>query len=84
MVIISDFWCYSCGGYVIAIFSHIAMTIFLTIIILLTFFTVYFKQVFTKKNIAYLLIASALILLFTAAFWMPLLEMKLVRDLQDL
>ena len=65
------------GGYVLAIYTHLAMTIYFTLIILLTFFTVYFKQIFNKKNILYLLLASILILLLTASFWLPMLEIKI-------
>ena len=65
------------GGYTLAIYSHLAMTIYFTLMILVTFFIVYFKQIFTKKNILYLVLASGLILLLTASFWMPMLEIKL-------
>lgn len=65
------------GGYTLAIYSHLAMTIYFTLMLLVTFFVVYFKQLFTKKNILYLLQASALILLLTSSFWMPMLEIKL-------
>ena len=65
------------GGYTLAIYSHLAMTIYFTLMILVTFFFFYFKQIFTKKNIVYLLKASGLILLLTSSFWMPLLEIKL-------
>ncbi len=66
------------GGYTLAIYSHLAMTIYFTLMLLVTFFVVYFKQIFTKKNIVYLIKASGLILLLTASFWMPLLEIKLM------
>lgn len=69
-------WCFV-GGYVLAIYSHLAMTIYFTLMILVTFFLVYFKQIFTKKNIIHLLLGSGLILLLTASFWMPMLEIKL-------
>lgn len=65
------------GGYTIAIYSHLAMTIYFTLILLVTFFVVYAKQIFTKKNILYLILASVLTLLLTASFWMPMLEIKL-------
>lgn len=65
------------GGYTLAIYSHLAMTIYFTLMLLVTFFVVYFKQIFTKKNILYLVLASGLILLLTASFWMPMLEIKL-------
>ena len=64
-------------GYTLALYSHLAMTIYFTLMILVTFFIVYFKQIFTKKNILYLTFASILVLLLTASFWMPMLEMKL-------
>ncbi len=65
------------GGYTIAIYSHLAMTIYFTLMLLVTFFIIYFKQIFTKKHILYLLLASGLTLLLTASFWMPMLEIKL-------
>lgn len=65
------------GGYTLAIYSHLAMTIYFTLMLLVTFFVVYFKQIFTKKNILYLLLASGVTLLLTASFWMPMLEIKL-------
>ena len=83
-MIIENFYSFLYGGYVLAIYSHIAMTIYFTLMILVTFFIIYFKQIFTKRNILYLLLGSSLILLLTAAFWMPLMEMKLVRKLQNI
>ena len=65
------------GGYTLAIYSHLAMTIYFTLMLLVTFFIVYYKQIFTKKNILYLALASGLTLLLTASFWMPMLEIKL-------
>lgn len=64
-------------GYTLAIYSHMAMSIYFTLIILLTFFTVYFKKIFNKKNILFLMLASLLILLLTSSFWLPLLEIKI-------
>lgn len=64
-------------GYTIAIYSHIAMSVYFTFIILITFFPIYFKEIFTKKNMLYLLLASVLILLLTASFWVVLLEIKI-------
>lgn len=66
------------GGYTLAIYSHIAMTMYFTLMILVTFFIVYFKEIFTKKHILYLSLASVCILLLTASFWMPMLEIKLL------
>ena len=64
-------------GYTFIIYSHIAMSIYFTIIIIFSFFIIYLKKIFTKEKIKYLLIASILILLLTASFWLPLLEIKL-------
>lgn len=71
------FFLYFVGGYTLAIYSHLAMTIYFTIILIVSFFTIYFKEMFTKKNILYLVSASVLILLLTASFWLPMLEIKL-------
>ncbi len=68
------------GGYTLAIFSHIAMSIYFTFLVLLTFFTVYYKKIFTKKNIILLCKAAVFILLLTASFWLPLLDLKLNGD----
>ena len=66
------------GGYTLAIYSHIAMTVYFTLMLLVTFFIVYLKEIFTKKHILYLSLASVCILLLTASFWMPMLEIKLL------
>lgn len=66
------------GGYTLAIYSHIAMTVYFTLMLLVTFFIVYFKEIFTKKHILYLSLASVCILLLTASFWMPMLEIKIL------
>lgn len=71
------FFIYFIVGYTLSIYSHLAMSIYFTLIILVTFFVIYFKEIFTKKNIIYLICASVLILLLTSSFWMPLLEIKL-------
>lgn len=71
------FFLYFVGGYTLAIYSHLAMTIYFTLILIVSFFTIYFKEMFTKKNILYLVSASVIILLLTASFWLPMLEIKL-------
>ncbi len=71
------FFIYFVGGYTLAIYSHLAMTIYFTLMLIVTFFVIYFKQIFTKKHIRYLLLASVTILLLTASFWMPMLEIKI-------
>ena len=74
------FYIYFTLGYVIALYSHLSLSIYLTLILLLTFFPIYFKEIFKKKSIIYLIISSISILLFTAPFWLPLLEIKLSTD----
>lgn len=56
------------------------MTVYFTLMILVTFFVIYFKEIVTKKNILYLILASILILLLTVAFWGPLLEFKICGE----
>lgn len=67
-------------GYTIAIYSHMAVSIYLTLILLITFFPIYFKKIFKKKSIFYLIISSISILMLTAPFWLTLLEMKSNTD----
>lgn len=67
-------------GYTISIYSHLAMSIYFTLMILVTFFIINIKKICTKKNILYLVFAGILILLLTASFWMPLMEIKLKGD----
>lgn len=64
-------------GYTLAIYSHLAMSIYLTLMLIFTFFIIYFKKIFTKKNILYLCLASLTVLLLTSPFWVPLLEHKI-------
>ncbi len=72
----SKFYLYFVLGYTLAIFSHLAMSIYFTIMLLLTFFPLYRKTILTKQNIKKLLWASVLILLITSPFWLTLLEIK--------
>ncbi len=65
------------SGYTLAIYSHMAMSIYFTFLLLITFFLIYFKKIFTKQNVWTLCKACILILLFTASFWVPLMENKL-------
>lgn len=73
----TKFMFYFTLGYTIAVYSHLAMAIYFTLMILVTFFIIYFKKIFTKKNILYLLSSALLILALTCPFWAPLLEIKL-------
>lgn len=64
-------------GYTLMIYSHLAMSIYFTLIILVAFFLIYFRKIFTWKKIAYLLSASVVILCLTSPFWVGLLEHKI-------
>ncbi len=64
-------------GYTLSIFSHLAMTIYGTILLLVTFFPIYYRKIFTKKHILYLFFSTVIVLLLTSTFWIPLLEHKL-------
>jgi len=74
---VKEFYACFVFGYVLLIYSHLAMAIYFTLMIVATFFLIYFKKIFTKKNIGRFFIASIFILGFTAPFWLPLLEIKL-------
>lgn len=65
------------GGYILLVYSHLAMSIYLTLILLVTYFPIYIKKIWNKKSIGYLCISAFFILFSTCAFWGPLLEMKL-------
>ncbi len=71
------FYFYFTLGYVLAIYSHLAMTIYFTLMVAVVFLLTSFKKIFTKKNVCYFLLSAASILMLTAPFWLPLLEMKM-------
>lgn len=75
-----NFYIYFTLGYTISIYSHMAVSIYLTLILLSTFFIVYLKEIFNKKSILWLIVSSVSILCFTAPFWLTLLEVKLSTD----
>lgn len=70
------FFIFFTSGYVLGMYSHLVSMVYFTIL-LIPFFIVYFKQIFTKKNILYLLMSSLLILCLTSPFITTLLEHKI-------
>lgn len=72
-----NFYVYFTLGYTISIYSHMAMSIYFTLILLSTFFVVYMKQVLKKRAIMYLLLSCFSVLCLTSPFWLRMLEMKL-------
>lgn len=66
-------------GYVGMIHSHLVLTMYLTIIIILTFLC-FPKKVFKKDKIQKLLISSSLILLISSTYLVPLIEHKLLGN----
>lgn len=65
------------AGYAGAILSHLVLSVYLTIFVIL-FLLFNYKIVFTKKNIISFCIAAIMILLFTSPFIIPLLEHKIL------
>lgn len=70
------YWLFT-AGYVLSIFSHMAMSIYLTIMLLITFFIIYRKQIFKRDRLLALCISGAMILLITAPFTVQMAEHKL-------
>lgn len=72
----AKFFLYFILGYTISIYSHLAMTIYFTFLLIGTFFIIYFKRIFTKRNLFYLFLASIIILSLTSPFWLTLWDIK--------
>lgn len=64
-------------GYIMLIYSHLAMSIYFTLILLLSFFLIYYQKIFTLKNLKYFIISSVIILCFTSPFWISILDHKM-------
>ena len=62
-------------GYVGIINSHLVLSVYFTVFILI-YLALNIKKVFTKQNFIALLLASVLILIITAPFTVPILEHK--------
>ena len=67
------FYLYFVLGYVLAINSHLVMSVYLTIILGI-YLLVHRKKVFERKNLISFIIASIFIILLTLNFTVPLLE----------
>ena len=59
-------------GYVLSIFSHLTMTVYVTIFLAL-WLLIDCKRLFKGKNVLYLAIATAVVLLITASYYVPML-----------
>lgn len=70
------FYIYFIIGYTGLILSHLVMTVYVTIFILIIFLF-HIKKIFKWTYIKSLIISSIVILLLTSFFWMPMLEHKL-------
>ena len=66
-------------GYVLAINSHLVLSVWLTIYILI-YLLFNIKKVFEKKNIKSFIIASIFILLLTLPFTIPLIEHTIIKE----
>lgn len=70
------FFIYFTIGYILLLYSHLAMAIFFTIILLVSFVPIYYKKLFTRQNILLVAISSIIILSFTSPFWISILDHK--------
>ncbi len=59
-------------GYVLAIFSHMTMTVYLTLFMAI-WLLVDGRRTFQKKNLLYLGLATVVVLLITASYYVPML-----------
>lgn len=62
-----------CIGYIGAMYSHLVMSVYFSILIVF-FMLVNYKSWWNKKSITSIIIASITILVMTAPFWVPMLE----------
>ncbi len=58
-------------GYTLSIFSHLTMTVYVTIFLAI-WLLMDCKRVFKGKNVLYLAIAAAVVLLITASYYLPM------------
>lgn len=66
-------------GYSLFIYSHLVLSVYLTIL-LIPFLLVFYRKFFTKKVMTRLVIASGLVLLVTSNFWVPLVSHHLLEN----
>ncbi len=71
------FFSYFTIGYIILLYSHLAMAIYFTLILIVSFVPIYYKKLFSFKNIKYFGLSSMIILCFTSPFWISILEHKI-------
>ena len=73
---IKKFYIYFVIGYVGLMYSHLVMSVYFTLF-LLVFLLFYIKDIFNKKNFGHLCLAALMILVFTSTFTVPMIEHKL-------
>lgn len=71
------FFIYFTIGYIILLYSHLAMAIYFTLILLLSFILIHFKKIFSWKKVGYIALSSIIILSFTSPFWLSILDHKI-------
>lgn len=71
------FYLYFILGYVISCYSHVAMTIYFTLMFIIPFVIIYRKKVFHKEFLLNILYASLIILVLIFPFIYSLLKMKM-------
>ena len=67
------FYLYFVLGYVGMMYSHLVMSVWFTIILII-FLLLFIKDIFKKQNLISLINAAVLILIFTSPFTVPLIE----------
>lgn len=72
---VKKFYVYFVSGYVGLMYSHLVMSVYFTLF-LLVLLLFYIKEIFKKKNFWHLCLAALIILVFTSTFTVPLIEHK--------
>ena len=73
---VKRFYLFFVIGYIGLMYSHLVMSVWFTIFLLL-FLLFYVKEIFKKKNFWHLCLAALMILIFTSTFTVPMMEHKL-------
>ncbi|MBQ9714152.1 MAG: hypothetical protein IJV83_02405 [Clostridia bacterium] len=71
------------GGYALAIFSHLTMTVYATLFLAIWLLMEH-KKTFTRKNVAFFALATAIVLLITACYYLPMAASYGVTETADM
>ncbi|MBQ9728029.1 MAG: hypothetical protein IJV85_00355 [Clostridia bacterium] len=67
------------SGYVLSIFSHLTMTVYVTLF-LIVWLLLEFKKTFRKQTILFFVLGTVIVLLISASFYIPMLDNYFVTD----